>query len=97
MDSFFICDSYSPSPSGTPANHPTITPCIAPIFDIIEIDGNCGGLTDNIEVIYDISYFDCVYKECSNQIECIAINYILNSKTLTDSRCYIWQTMHDAS
>ena len=92
LNNFFICDSYSPSPTKSPSNSPSTQPTMSPNVDMIEIDGswNCVSLTDNIDIIYDITYLQCVYDECLNRNECIMINYIPNSKTLTDSRCYIF-------
>eukprot|EP01084_Bolivina_argentea_P124152 220003_1 len=75
-------------------------PLIFP-YEMIKMTGSyvCDLLYNNFNIIYDIDYQSCIrkclYKYDEN--ECVMINYVLNGKTLSDSRCYIFVQICDLS
>ena len=52
----------------------------------------CKDLTNdnNIDIIYNVNYTQCINEYCLKMDECVMTNYVNNFKSSTDSRCYIY-------
>eukprot|EP01083_Nonionella_stella_P178801 632808_1 len=60
-------------------------------YQMIPLDDTftCNPLTDSFEVVHHIDYDRCL-AQCRYNDKCIMINYVLSSKTSSDSRCYMF-------
>eukprot|EP01084_Bolivina_argentea_P133995 236429_1 len=70
--------------------------CDAPTAEMQSIDGSyrCNTLTNNISVLYNINYNQCL-EECRHIDECFMISYLLHGKTSLEFRCYIFDKQCD--
>eukprot|EP01083_Nonionella_stella_P162345 532878_1 len=81
-------------PSDSPSNDPTQIPTSQPRnIDTIN-NALCNNLADNIGLRYDESLSDCV-GWCTNRYDCKMFNYFEYFKSVSDSRCYIFDTLCD--
>eukprot|EP01084_Bolivina_argentea_P124179 220052_1 len=83
------------SPTDAPTHVPTVAPSSSPTYSpykMIEIDGlfMCSDLSSSYNIIYGISFSNCVYEECWTDDQCLVVNYISNIKKTSDSRCYVF-------
>eukprot|EP01083_Nonionella_stella_P263749 895592_1 len=86
-------NSPSNSPSFPPTNYPSNSPSSAPTVSPTFIDGFeygvCSDLSNHIDVLYDISHFQCI-NYCKLTNDCRMINHYKYFKTEDDTRCYIF-------
>eukprot|EP01083_Nonionella_stella_P269429 911582_1 len=89
------------NPTNVPTNNPTLLPSMQPTsaptsvaYEMKPIPGHyiCGDLSNSKYVVYNTTFTRCMNYHCWNDDDCVMINYIPNLKTLTDSRCYIFDT-----
>eukprot|EP01084_Bolivina_argentea_P227873 384946_1 len=89
--------SFLPSnfPSLSPTNYPSNVPSIPPTFSPTFIDGFeygiCLDLINHIDILYDITQFECI-NYCKETNDCRMINHYKYFKTDDDSRCYIFNS-----
>eukprot|EP01083_Nonionella_stella_P195247 719375_1 len=92
----FVCNASPPTNKPTtesPTDSPTEQPSNAPTpstYEMIEVSGSylCADLTANIDLLYGISYEQCVYDECFVKYagSCVMVNYLSDTDP---TRCYV--------
>eukprot|EP01084_Bolivina_argentea_P037148 68677_1 len=89
-------------PSIMPSSDPTTSPTRSYKTKIVNGSYICGDLTASKYVEYDVTFEECVNMHCGDNVnDCAMVNYIPNSKSSTDSRCYVFdkqcEIVHDIS
>eukprot|EP01084_Bolivina_argentea_P037149 68678_1 len=78
-------------PSIMPSSDPTTSPTRSYKTKIVNGSYICGDLTASKYVEYDVTFEECVNMHCGDNVnDCAMVNYIPNSKSSTDSRCYVF-------
>eukprot|EP01084_Bolivina_argentea_P233101 392672_1 len=88
-----ITPTFSPtfSPTITPTLSPTSPPTFSPFRWLTLMGYVCGNLANSKKIVYEIDISDCI-DECMSDMDCVSVYYVPNGKTLTDSRCYVFDT-----
>eukprot|EP01083_Nonionella_stella_P204502 745441_1 len=94
-----VSPTMSPTipPTTAPTNAPSASPSHAPTFSpyemiVIQDSYICADLAGSADVIYNITLAECMHSYCFNDASCLMVNYITNSKTSSDARCYIFDS-----